>query len=123
MKLARAISIERQPTRMNKTEQEFASRLESLRQAGEIKWWGWEVIQVKITEDRHRYTPDFMVVENDDTITMYDTKGQGQSYKRRGGSHGIVKMKDAAARYPMFRWILVKKRTKKQGGGWEERQF
>lgn len=100
---------------MNKTEAEFARELEMQLKAGLISDWKFEVETFKLGKDC-RYTPDFRVFETDRTITFYEVKGFWTDDAR-------VKIKVAAQQNPMYRFIAVKKRPKKDGGGWIREEF
>jgi len=77
---------------MNKTEKEFAIQLEAKKRAGLISEWKYEGITLKLGDDC-RYTPDFMVIENDGTIGFDETKGFWRDDAK-------VKIKVAATMYP-----------------------
>ena len=47
---------------MNETEREYSLLLEALKQKGEIAWWGFEAITLRLA-DGCRYTPDFVTVK------------------------------------------------------------
>ena len=96
---------------MNKTEAEFARELDMQLKAGLIADWKFEVETFKLGKDC-RYTPDFRVFENDRTITFYEVKGFWTDDAR-------VKVKVAAQQNTMYRFVAVRKRAKKNGGGWE----
>lgn len=65
-----------------------------------------------------RYTPDFMVLLSDGTIEFHEVKG---SWKAPGQDDSRVKIKVAAEIFPwfVFRSVVVKKKPKKAGGGWD----
>ena len=100
---------------MNKTETDFARELDMQLKAGQIMDWKFEVETFKLAKDC-RYTPDFRVMETDRTIAFYEVKGFWTDDAR-------AKIKVAAQQNPMYRFIAVKKRTKKAGGGWEKEEF
>lgn len=99
---------------MNKTEAMYAQRLELLRQSGDILWYKFEGITLKLA-DNTRYTPDFIVMARDNTLEVHEVKGFWQGDAR-------VKIKVAAALFP-FRFIAIKAKSKKNGGGWEVEEF
>lgn len=100
---------------MNKTEAEFARELDMQFKAGLILDWKFEVETFKLANDC-RYTPDFRVLEKDRTITFYEVKGYWVGDAKS-------KIRVAAAQNPMYRFVAVKKRAKKNGGGWEREEF
>lgn len=102
--------IRHTPGVMNKLEAEYARVLDAQRAAGEIQGYMFERVTLKLA-DNCRYTPDFMVLLSDDTIRFAEVKGFWRDDAR-------VKIKVAAAQLPMFEFIAVRKRPKKDGGGW-----
>ncbi|MGP9850223.1 hypothetical protein ACT3T7_02270 [Halomonas sp. 111] len=99
---------------MNKTEAAYAALLEAEKQAGEIVWYSFEAMTFKLA-DNTRYTPDFAVLRADGLMEMREVKGFWREDAR-------VKIKVAAEMFP-FRFIAVKKQSKKAGGGWEREVF
>lgn len=99
---------------MNKTEAEYAQMLEARRVSGEIQWWAYEAMTLKLA-DNTRYTPDFLVMLADGALEVHETKG---GYIREDG---WLKLKVAAALFP-FRFFLCQKAAKKDGGEWSIRR-
>jgi len=60
--------------KMNGLERRFADYLEERKQNGEIKRWDFEPEKFRLADNTF-YTPDFRVVENDDRIVFFETKG------------------------------------------------
>lgn len=100
--------------KMNKTEAEYAAELTCLQMAGEIQWYVFEGMTLKLA-DNTRYTPDFAVMRADGLIECHEVKGFWRDDAR-------VKIKVAAELFP-FRFIAIKKRAKKDGGGWDREVF
>jgi hypothetical protein len=101
---------------MNKTEAAYARRLELQRVAGEISWWKFEGIKLRLADNTF-YTPDFNVMIGEDgVLEMREVKGGFWMEDAR------VKIKVAAAMYP-FRFIGVMPIAKNKGGGWKTEQF
>ena len=94
---------------MNKTETAYDSHLAALQHAGQIKWRKFEGLKLRLADNTF-YTPDFAVMAADGVIECHEVKGFWQDDAR-------AKIKVAADLYP-FRFIAVKARTKKAGGGW-----
>ena len=94
---------------MNRTEAAYALVLEARRQAGEVAWWEFEGITMKLADDT-RYTPDFAVMLANGEMEMHETKG----FMR---DDAWVKLKIAAKQFP-FRFWLVRKERVAKGGGW-----
>jgi len=84
--------------------------LEARRQRGEIVWWKYESITLKLA-DGTRYTPDFAVLLAGGEFEIHETKG---GFIREDG---WLKLKLAAGMFP-FRFFLCQKQAKKDGGGW-----
>jgi hypothetical protein len=99
---------------MNKTEAEYAAHLEILKRAGEIRWYKFEGVKLRLADNTF-YTPDFLVMADDWSLECREVKGFWQDDAR-------VKIKVAADIYP-FRFLAVKKVSKKAGGGWEMETF
>ena len=99
---------------MNKTETAYDSHLAAPQHAGQIKWRKFEGLKLRLADNTF-YTPDFAVMAADGVIECHEVKGFWQDDAR-------AKIKVAADLYP-FRFIAVKARTKKSGGGWEVEAF
>jgi hypothetical protein len=99
---------------MNKTEAAYAQHLEIRRAAGEILWYRFEGVKLRLADNTF-YSPDFSVLLADGTLECHEVKGFWQDDAR-------VKIKVAADQYPM-RFIAVKVRAKKNGGGWDVEEF
>lgn len=99
---------------MNATEQAYHQHLAQRLHAGEIVWFKFEGMTFKLADDT-RYTPDFAVMLADGQIEIHEVKGFWTDDAR-------VKIKVAAALFP-FEFIAIKKKTKKDGGGWEKEVF
>ena len=100
--------------KMNKTEAEYGAMLAQMQMTGEIQWYAFEGMTFKLA-DNTRYTPDFAVMRADGLIECHEVKGFWRDDAR-------VKIKVAAEFFP-FRFIAVKKRAKKAGGGWDREVF
>lgn len=103
------------PGQMNKTEQAYNDHLLLLYKAGEILCFSFEAIKLRLAPNTF-YTPDFLVMQNDCSLEFHEVKGHWEDDAR-------VKVKVAADKYPMFRFLAVKALPKKQGGGWEIEGF
>lgn len=99
---------------MNKTEERYAAHLEQLRIAGEILWYKFEAIKLRLADNTF-YTGDFAVMAKDGVIEIHEVKGFWQDDAR-------AKIKIAADMYP-FRFMAFKARAQKHGGGWEAESF
>ncbi len=100
---------------MNKTECAYEQEvLKPALHAGKIVWYLFESVKLKLANNTF-YTPDFIVMNADRTIEMHEVKGFWMDDAR-------VKIKVAANHYP-FKFIAVKRATKKLGGGWVIEEF
>ncbi|MFA5633486.1 MAG: DUF1064 domain-containing protein [Porticoccaceae bacterium] len=99
---------------MNRTEASYAQLLEARKIAGEIAWYRYEGLKLRLADNTF-YTPDFAVMLADGALECHEVKGFWTDDAR-------VKIKVAADQYPM-RFIAVKVRAKKHGGGWEVEEF
>lgn len=96
--------------RMNKTEQAYDAHLELRRLAGEVAWYRFEAVKLRLA-DRTFYTPDFMVILADGEMQFHEVKGFWRDDAR-------VKIKVAAVQFP-FLFVAIRK-TK---GGWGTEYF
>lgn len=99
---------------MNKAEAAYAARLELLRRGGEIAWYRFEGVKLRLADNTF-YTPDFAVMAADGVMEMHEVKGFWTDDAR-------VKIKVAADQYP-FRFMAFKVLPKKSGGGWAREEF
>ncbi|MDR2365852.1 MAG: DUF1064 domain-containing protein [Zoogloeaceae bacterium] len=95
---------------MNQTEAEYGNLLAIRKSAGEVAWFLFEGVKLRLADNTF-YTPDFVVMLANGEMEMHEVKGFWQDDAR-------VKIKVAADRFP-FRFLAMRKRTKKEGGGWE----
>lgn len=86
---------------MNKTEAAWQENLEEMRKAGEVQWYGFEAITLKLAHHT-RYTPDFVVLWENGAISMDEVKGFWRDDAR-------VKIKVAARLFPMFRFRAIQR--------------
>jgi hypothetical protein len=94
----------------NKTEAAYEAQLELRRRAGEVAWYRFEGLKLRLADSTF-YTPDFAVMLADGSIECHEVKGHWEDDAR-------VKIKVAAGMYP-FRFVAVKK----AGSGWELEVF
>jgi len=99
---------------MNKTEAAYAATLNARRHAGEVAWFKFEGIKLRLADNTF-YTPDFAVMLADGALEAHEVKGFWADDAR-------AKIKIAADLYP-FRFIAVKAKPKKEGGGWSIENF
>lgn len=99
---------------MNKTEQAYAATLEQRRHAGEVAWFKFEGIKLRLADNTF-YSPDFAVMLADGRLEMHEVKGYWLDDAR-------AKIKIAADLYPM-RFVAIQAKPKKEGGGWSLEEF
>jgi hypothetical protein len=95
---------------MNKLETKFAGYLENKKLDGQILWYAYEPVRLRLA-DKTTYTPDFMVMTSNLDIELWETKGFWTSESR-------IKIKVAAEIYP-FKFYGVQWKNKK----WEIEDF
>ena len=59
---------------MNKTESEYCQLLELRKRAGEIDWYRFEGIKLRLADNTF-YTPDFAVMLSTGEMEMHEVKG------------------------------------------------
>lgn len=96
--------------KMNKTESAYARYLEALKHVGEVLWYEFEPMNLRLA-DKCFYTVDFMVMVKSGQIECHEVKGYWTD-------DALVKIKAAAEKFP-FRFISV--RLVK--GNWDVREF
>lgn len=99
---------------MNATEREYGNMLELRHRAGDVLWYKFEGVKLRLADNTF-YTPDYAVMTADYVIECHEVKGHWQDDAR-------VKIKVAASLYP-FRFIAMRKRAKKDGGGFAVEAF
>ncbi len=99
---------------MNNTEAAYAERLRALQHAGEVQWFRFEGIKLRLADNTF-YTPDFAVLAGDGVMELHEVKGFWVDDAR-------VKIKVAADQYPM-RFLAVRVKPKRDGGGWAIEEF
>jgi hypothetical protein len=100
---------------MNRTEAAYAAELERQKAAGEVLWWKFEGLKLRLADNTF-LTVDFAVMVKDGTLEMREVKGGYWQDDSR------VKIKVAASLYP-FRFIGLMPIPKSKGGGWKTEEF
>lgn len=112
---AGAFALGRLPTgTMNKLETAYDAHLRELTHAGEILWHKFEGVKLRLADNTF-LTVDFAVLPRSGVLEMHEIKGFMME-------DANVKIKVAASIYP-FKFIVVRARAKKLGGGWEQEEF
>lgn len=94
----------------NKWEREFAHVLEFRKRAGEIIWYGFESIRLRLADDTY-FKADFFAVRSDYRIEVIEVKGFLRAAAR-------VRYNVARDLYPWMDFKMVRK----VNGRWEEIQ-
>lgn len=95
---------------MNKTERAYAKYLEKQKQFGDVVWFAFEPMNLKLA-DKCFYRIDFLVMLKSGQLEVHEVKGFWTD-------DALVKIKTAAAKFP-FRFIAVRLIK----GEWEVREF
>lgn len=95
---------------MNKTEAAYGQELDRRLHAGEIQWYRFESVKLKLASNTH-LTIDFFVMTAAGELEAHEVKGYWEEDAR-------VKVKVAAAMYP-FRFLAVQK----DSSGWKVEHF
>jgi hypothetical protein len=98
----------------NKLEAEYDAFLNQQLQAGQILWYRFEGIKLRLADNTF-LTMDFAVMNADCRLELHDVKGFFLDDAK-------VKVKVAADQYP-FHFVIAYKRPKKDGGGWKFEDF
>lgn len=98
----------------NKTEAAYEELLKAQVQCGEIVWFKFASVTLKLAKDT-RYTPDFVVLLPDGTLEMHEVKSIWLGDAK-------AKIKIASELYP-FVFKAIYAVTKKCGGGWKVESF
>lgn len=99
---------------MNATEADYGAILSARVIAGEVAWYRFEGVKLRLADNTF-YTPDYAVMLTTGELECHEVKGFWMDDAR-------VKIKVAAEMYP-FRFVAVKKRTKRDGGGFSQEEF
>ena len=99
------------PGTMNKLETAYAAHLEWRKKTGEIQAYSFESAKFKLAPNTF-YTPDFMVIADDDVMEFHEVKGFWEDDAR-------VKIKVFAALFP-FRVFAI---TRGKKGEWLTENF
>jgi hypothetical protein len=102
------------PGTMNKTEAAYDLDLDARRHHGDVLWYRFEGVKLRLADNTF-YTPDFAVMAADGVMEMHEVKGFWRDDAR-------AKIKIAADQYP-FRFVALKARSKKDGGGFAVENF
>ncbi|MEM5384161.1 hypothetical protein VSR68_11285 [Paraburkholderia phymatum] len=96
--------------KMNKSESAYAAHLEALKHVGQILWYRFEGIKLRLADNTF-YTPDFAVIVASGALELHEFKGFMEE-------DANVKLKAAASQYPFV--IRLVRRGK--GGSFDIRE-
>ena len=97
----------------NKTEQAYENFLTLLQRAGNVLWFKFEGVKLRLADNTF-YTPDFAVMLANGQMEMHEVKGARAIF----ADDAKVKVKVAAETYP-FPFVVAFPIPKSRGGGWE----
>lgn len=97
--------------RQNKTEAAYESTLKARQ---DVVWYRFEGFKLRLADNTF-YTPDYAVMLDSGQIECHEVKGFWQDDAR-------AKIKIAAEMHP-FRFLAVRAKSKKDGGGWDVEVF
>jgi len=103
----------RTPGTMNRLEKAYSETLEQMRIDGLIHAWAYEPMNLRLAR-KCFWKPDFLVVMEDGLVEFHECKGFMEG-------HAMVRIKTAAEKYPWFVIRVVKRRLKRDGGGFDVR--
>lgn len=96
----RGRGVRRTPGDMNKLEAEYALRLRDQVLTGEVLWFAFDAVKLRLAEKTF-YTPDFVVMLANGDMEIHEVKGFWEDDAR-------VKIKVAADKFP-FRFKAIQK--------------
>ncbi len=108
-RFGRGRTVRRVAGQMNKTEAKYSELLEQRQISGEILWFKFEGLKLRLA-DKTFYTPDFVLMLSNGEIELHEVKGFWESAAR-------VKIKVAAETFP-FRFVAIS--WKKKAWSFEE---
>ena len=97
---------------LNKTEKAYEDMLKGMIIAGEILWYKFEGIKLRLADNTF-FTPDFFVMRSSGELECIEVKGFMFD-------DANVKIKVAAENFP-FLFKIARVKPKKSGGGWDIR--
>lgn len=77
-------------------ERDYALNLTARLRIGDIEWWGYECLKLRLGEGAW-FTPDFIVVRTDGAIECHEAKG-------RMMEAALVRLKVAAS---LYKWLPI----------------
>lgn len=97
---------------MNKTERRYSEHLESRKMRGEILWFKFDCINLRLAEKTF-YKPDFFVMTSDNELQVHEVKGHWED-------DALVKIKVASDMYP---FLFKSVHWNSKNNAWDFREF
>lgn len=109
----------------NKTEAAYESHLNLRKIIGEVEWFEFEGITLRLADDT-RYTADFDVMLTSGVLELHEIKGTEKRTKKSGEEYSVPRFEDdarvkiavAAAQFPMVFKVVYR-----VDGNWVEREY
>jgi hypothetical protein len=98
---------------MNRTEAAYAQHLELQKRAGEILWFAFDAVKLRLADNTF-LSVDFFVMTKTGELQAHDVKGTMKIVSE----DAKVKMKCAGEKFP-FPFFYAIPAAKKLGGGWD----
>ncbi len=110
------LALKLPPPEGNLLEQAFSLHLQSMLQTGEIQWWKYQPLRLRIGRNKSGkaayYKPDHGALTAEGEFILYEVKGFWREAAR-------VRIRVAAELFPFFRFIAATR----QDGAWEREEF
>lgn len=104
------VTVAVRPSRMNKTEAAYAERLRIEAALGEIAYFAYEPVRLRIAEGA-LYTPDFMVIRNGKPVEFVEVKGGKRTRMGKSVAYwkeaSRVRIRVAAEQHPWAKFVAV----------------
>ena len=97
---------------MNQTERRYGEHLESRKMRGEILWFKFDCINLRLAEKTF-YKPDFFVMTSDNELQVHEVKGHWED-------DALVKIKVASDMYP---FLFKTEHWNSKNNAWDFREF
>lgn len=102
---------------MNETERAYANELTA--DPLVFSWW-FQPMSLKLSHPEKGkaafFTPDFMILMQDGTTYVDDTKAPKKGIDNEAS---LVRIRAAAEQFALWKFRIVRQLSAKQGGGWE----
>lgn len=99
---------------MNRNETDYAGELERARARGEIQWWAFEALKLRLADNTY-LTPDFVVLGVGSELELHEVKGAKRKRTATGPvvtyfceEDAKVKLKAAAEHFPFLFRVVFK---------------